>query len=178
MEQERYPGERRGLGLFLDDLESVVEQELGQNSLLYHAILSARKSGTLRALRHARRLFNALPRHQRQSLSAGIIAAPEAAPERGSLLEGYGKRDPQPVVCFEAKSVGPRGCDHQTELRHELLEDAYPVRVMIKPGTLPSAAANCLRELAQIIEQDRRLLSGRYWRAVEVQRVTESADFA
>lgn len=180
MEQERYPGERRGLGLFLEDLEPVVERDLGRDSLLFHAIVQARRTSTLRALRHARRLFNALSRRQRQQLSEGIIAAPEPPPARDALLEDYGNRDPQPVVCFEAKSVGPRGCHHQMELRHELLEDILPVRVMIKPGTLPSAAAGCLRELAALIEKDRRLLSGRYWRAVDVLRVTENdtADFA
>jgi hypothetical protein len=35
---------------------------------------------------------------------------------------------------------------------------------MVSPGTLPSSAAGALREIANWIERDRRLLSSRHWR--------------
>ena len=47
-------------------------------------------------------------------------------------------------------------------IRHELL-DTGPVTVLVRPGTLPSAAARALREIAALIEDDRRLLSTRFW---------------
>jgi hypothetical protein len=34
---------------------------------------------------------------------------------------------------------------------------------MVSPGTLPSSAAGALREIANWIERDRRLLSSRHW---------------
>jgi hypothetical protein len=35
--------------------------------------------------------------------------------------------------------------------------------VLIRSGTLPTGAARSLREIASLIERDRRLLSDRYW---------------
>ncbi|MDX6751495.1 hypothetical protein SH611_16940 [Geminicoccaceae bacterium 1502E] len=74
MERERYPGERSGLRLFLIELRPGVEHQLGADSLLLHAIRRALRIGGLAELRQARRLFNALPREQRQSLSLGVVA--------------------------------------------------------------------------------------------------------
>ena len=48
------------------------------------------------------------------------------------------------------------------DIRHELLEPTA-LRVMVHPGTLPSAAARSLREIATLIEHDKRLLSARFW---------------
>jgi hypothetical protein len=163
MERERYPGERRGLALFLEDLLPVVERDLGRDSLLYHCARRALRGGSLRRLRHARQMFNNLPRETRRRLSVGLIARPGPAPARQELLEAYSRREPTPFVCFQpgdgARPAGPASVD----MRHELLEPS-PVRVLVHPGTLPSAAAHSLREIATLIETDRRLLSARFWR--------------
>ena len=84
---ERYPGERQGLTLFLEELQPVVLQQLGRDSLLHHAIRKALRTGRLEALRHARALFNSLPRDDRQSLQAGIVATQEPTPQRERLLD-------------------------------------------------------------------------------------------
>jgi len=179
MDNERYPGERRGLGLFLEELAPVVERELGTDSLLHHAIRRALRWSSLKNLRHARRLFNSLPRADRHRLSAGMVAAPEAKPGRDALLRDYREREPQPFVCIEADPPdgGPRR--KHVELRHELIDGAS-VTVLVRPGSLPSAAAASLREIADMIEHDRRILSTRYWRRTRMRRFTgiDSADFA
>jgi hypothetical protein len=169
---ERYPGERQGLGLFLEELQPVVARELGTDSLLHHAIRKALGSGRLDALRHARALFNSLPRDERQTLQAGIVATPEPAPRRERLLGDYGRRQPQPFVSIDSE-LGP-GADPapQVALRHELLDDVA-VRVLIRPGSLPSSVARRLRELADLIDRDRRLLSARHWRAARMEIVTD-----
>jgi hypothetical protein len=77
MARERYPGERRGLSLFLQDLlpEALrVGGGGGCDSILLHAIRRALRSGDLGHLRHARTIFNHLPREQRRQLSAACIA--------------------------------------------------------------------------------------------------------
>ena len=171
---ERYPGERQGLGLFLKELRPVVARELGTATLLYHAIRKALESGRLAALRHARALFNSLPRDERQTLQAGIVASPEPAPERQRLLDDYGRRQPQPFVTIDSE-IGP-GADPapQVALRHELLDDVA-LRVLVRPGSLPSGVASRLREIADLLDQDRRLLSARYWRAARIEIVIDQA---
>jgi|GEM_PF-1644807 len=171
---ERYPGERQGLGLFLEELQPIVARQLGTDSLLYHAIKKALASGRLAALRHARALFNSLPRDERQTLQAGIVASPEPAPERQRLLDDYGRRQPQPFVSIDC-DIGP-GADPnpQMALRHELLDDVA-LRILVRPGSLPSGVASRLREIAELIDQDRRLLSARYWRAARIEIVTDEA---
>jgi hypothetical protein len=165
MARERYPGERRGLSLFLEDLMPVAGRELGINSLLVHAIRRALRSGDLAHLRHARTLFNHLPRAQRHALSAAVVAGSSAAAPTPAveLLESYSRRDPAPFVSFE--SMGSHGGENpaSVSLTHELLPPS-PVRVMVSPGTLPRTVADSLRRIAGMIEQDRRLLSERYWR--------------
>lgn len=170
---ERYPGERQGLGLFLEELRPVVKRQLGTDSLLYHAIKRALASGRLTALRHARALFNSLPRETRQTLQAGIVASPEPTPERRLLLDDYRRRQPQPFVTIDSET-GP-GADPrpQITMRHELLDDVA-LRVLVRPGSLPSGIAGRLREIADLIDQDRRLLSARYWRAARIEIVTEA----
>lgn len=74
MEEERYPGESTGLRLFLEQLSPAVQSELGPDSLLHHAIKRALSSHRLAHLRHARSLFNQLPRPLRQRLSAVLLA--------------------------------------------------------------------------------------------------------
>lgn len=162
MQAERYPGERRGLSLFLEDLLPVAEAELGADSLLVHAARRALRAQSLRHLRHARQMFNHLPRETKQRLSAGLVAHASTAQERQELLEAYSHREPVPFVCFEAAGQRPDTPPAPLGLRHELLEPGQ-VRVMVEPGILPSAAARSLRGLADLIERDRRLLSARYW---------------
>lgn len=74
MTEERYPGERRILAAFLLDLRPVVEASLGRDSLLFHAIRRALAGSELAALRHARALFNQLPREVKAELSTGLVA--------------------------------------------------------------------------------------------------------
>jgi hypothetical protein len=81
MEEERYPGERRVLRLFLADLGPVAEGALGHDALLCHAIRRALATNALDAMRHARGLFNHLDREAKQALSEGLVR--QAARGRG-----------------------------------------------------------------------------------------------
>lgn len=162
MVRERYPGEQRGLTLFLEELLPVVAAGLGTNHLLHHAIRRALRLGTLAPLRHARQLFNNLPREQKQHLSQGLIGASESAPSTSDLLEAYAARAPEPYVCFDATLGSGEALPPVVRLRHELVDSA-DVRVMVRPGTLPREAAEQLRMILSTIERDRRLLSQRFW---------------
>lgn len=164
MEEERYPGERRGLTLFLGDLLPVVEQALGDDCMLAHSARRALRRATLRDLRHARQIFNCLPRELRSALTKALVSS-GPAPGRHDLLEAYSRREPTPFVCFEAHD-GPDGRPASVSIRHELI-DSGTVTVLVRPGTLPSTAARSLREIADMIEDDRRLLSRRFWSGVE-----------
>lgn len=170
MRRERYPGEQRGLGSFVSELLPLVERELGPDSLLLHAVRRALCTGDLADLRRARQMFNLLPRERKRALSAGIVArsrsrstAARPQPDRGSLLESYSRREPASFVCFEARESIGRPTPPAVGIRHELLDDAS-LRVLVRPGTLPSAVADRLRRIADLIEKDRRLLSERFWR--------------
>jgi hypothetical protein len=164
MARERYPGERRGLSLFLEDLRPAVAGICGPDSLLAHAIRRALRSGDLDHLRHARGIFNHLPREQRHALSSACVAGTDTAkPAAHELLERYSNREPEAFVSFESRSASPESPPAMISLAHELLP-ATALRVMVSPGTLPSAAADGLRRIAGLIESDRRLLSDRYWR--------------
>ena len=162
MASERYPGERRGLQLFLRDLAPAVEAQCGPESLLMQAIRRALRSSDLERLRHARQIFNHLPRDRRQRLSASLVRRERPEPSRGDLLASYSRRDPAPVICFEARQPGARRGGVKVDLRHELLDTA-DLTVLVRPGTLPTAAADELRRIAAMIDNDRRLLSDRFW---------------
>lgn len=164
MTKERYPGEQRGLSRFLTDLLPAVEQHCGRQAILGHAIRRALRSGDLAHLRHARRIFNHLPREERSDLAAAIVrrASSATAPEPHELLDAYSQRQPEAFVSFESSSDAPGSMPVAVTLTHELLP-ASTVRVMISPGTLPRTAAEALRRIAAAIENDRRLLSKRYW---------------
>ena len=164
MARERYPGERRGLSLFLEELRPAAAKLCGANSLLLHAIRRALRSCDLDHLRHARSIFNHLPREQRHELSSACVAPTDTAkPPAHELLERYSNREPAPFVSFESKGAPSPSRPTEVSLTHELLP-ASALRVMVSPGTLPSAAADDLRRIAGLIESDRRLLSERYWR--------------
>lgn len=175
MARERYPGERRGLSLFLDDLRSCAADVCGPASLLVHAIRRALHTGDLDHLRHARTLFNHLPRDQRQALSAACVTpAVERRPRTHELLDRYSDREPEPFVSFERRGEGDEAACTEVTLTHELLP-ASGVRVMVRPGTLPSTAVSDLRRIAGLIESDRRLLSERYWRGRDEDRSCDPA---
>lgn len=164
MARERYPGERRGLSLFLEDLRPAAGRVCGLESILVHAIRRALRSGDLDHLRHARTIFNHLPRDQRRELSAACVARSQtSSPPAHELLERYSQRAPSTFVSFESTGDAVVDRPASVSLTHELLP-ASPVRVMVTPGTLPRTAAGDLRRIAAMIERDRRLLSEHYWR--------------
>jgi len=84
-------------------------------------------------------------------------------PPADELLERYSDREPEPFVSFERRGEADGTARTEVTLTHELLP-ASGVRVMVSPGTLPTTAAGDLRRIADMIENDRRLLSERYWR--------------
>lgn len=70
---ERYEGELSCLRLFFLDLMPVVERQLGDDCLLYHAIKRGLARDDLEGMRRARRMFNHFPRSAREVLSRGLI---------------------------------------------------------------------------------------------------------
>jgi len=144
--EERYPGEARGLALFLARIAPLVRRDLGEGSMLAKAVERALSTHRLAHLRQARRLFNRLPRELRQRL-VGEALAPDGS-----------RRAARGCVAF-VMSEERTGAE-------VLFRDGTPeadLLVLVRPGVLPSAAAARLRELADAIEQDRRLLSERFW---------------
>ncbi len=92
--EERYPGEARGLALFLAHIRPESERLLGGDSMLTHAIRRALASRSLARLRQARRLFNRLPRELRRRLVEAAVlrerACPTAAGHRQAATAGEG----------------------------------------------------------------------------------------
>src|SRR5215213_9734346 len=121
MARERYPGERRGLSLFLEDLRPAAARLCGADSILVHAIRRALRSGDLDHLRHARTIFNHLPRDQRRQLSAACVArGQERRPAAHELLERYSRRTPEPFVLFESAGQAAPEKAAAVSLTHEL----------------------------------------------------------
>lgn len=93
--RERYPGERRGLRLFLEGLVDAVDQQLGRDALLYHRIRLALERGDLGSLRAARQMFN----HQETTLKRRLSLARQdrrtdpALRATGRLAAGRSERD-------------------------------------------------------------------------------------
>jgi hypothetical protein len=166
MDGERYVGERRALRHFLQELLPLVIAALGEDAVLRYRIDRALQSGDLGALRKAREIFHNQPEDLKRRLMRGIFAAPAARPTKSHLLERYTQREPEPFVRFDAyPAATTEDIGLSVELDHELCDDV-PVRVLISPGTLPSSAAQALRQIAAWIERDRRLLSARHWQGV------------
>jgi hypothetical protein len=164
MAAERYVGERRALRHFLEELRPLVVAALGDDSVLHYRIDQALQSGDLDALRRAREVFHNQPDDLKRALMRGIFEGP-SAPAKERLLERYALREPEPFIRFDAyPAANAEDLGLSVALDHELGEDV-PLRVMVSPGTLPSSAAGALREIANWIERDRRLLSSRHWRA-------------
>lgn len=163
MDGERYVGERRALRHFLQELRPLVIAAMGEDSLLRVRIDRGLNSGDLDALRRAREMFHNQPEELKRRLMRGIFEAPAARPTKGHLLERYTEREPEPFVRFDAyPAANSEDVGLSVELDHELIDDV-PLRVLISPGTLPSSAAEALRQIAAWIERDRRLLSARHW---------------
>jgi hypothetical protein len=164
MDGERYVGERRALRHFLQELRPLVAAALGRDAVLTYRIDRALRSGDLTALRTARTIFHNQPEDLKRQLMRGIFEAPSEQPSKNRLLERYTTREPEPFVRFDAyPSARSQDLGLSVELDHELTEDV-PMRVLVSPGTLPSSAADALRQIADWIERDRRLLSRRHWR--------------
>lgn len=157
MQRERYPGEAAGLRNFLAGLLPVVERELGRDSLLLHAVRRALKSGTLADLRRARQMFNLLPRERKQSVSSALVAAGKA-PREQPRPPAHG-----PWISFDGGASGDPRLAPSIALGEPDRGPEHGLRVLVRPGTLPSVAAGTLRRIAQLIEGDRRLLSERFW---------------
>ena len=79
MDEERYPGERRGLKLFLEGLIGAVDEHMGRDALLYHRIRTALERGDLASLRAARQMFN----HQDTALKRRLSLAREQRRPKG-----------------------------------------------------------------------------------------------
>jgi len=165
MDGERYVGERRALRHFLQELRPLVVAALGDDAVLRYRIDRALRSGDLPALRAAREMFHNQPEDLKRRLMRGIFETPAAPkPTKRELLAQYTEREPEPFVRFDAYPAA-RSDDLglSIELEHALSDDV-PLRVLISPGTLPGSAAQALRQIADRIEGDRRLLSARHWR--------------
>jgi hypothetical protein len=167
MTAERYVGERRALRHFLQELRPLVIAALGRDSVLCYRIDRGLRAGDLPALRAAREVFHNQPEDLKRRLMRGIFEAPAPPkPTKRELLAQYTDREPEPFVRFDAYPAA-RSDDLglSVELEHELSDDV-PLRVLISPGTLPRSAAQALRQIADRIEGDRRLLSARHWQTV------------
>jgi hypothetical protein len=175
---ERYVGERRALQHFLSELQPLVIDLLGRDSVLWHRIDRSLKIGDLDALRRARETFHNQPDDLKRRLMRGIFEGPAGVGEQrplGPELINPDMGDPAmvapgiggkaAVIRFDAV---PAACDDEIELAASLqvdaeIDSASPVRVLIRPGTLPGSAATALRRVADWIERDRRMLSRRRW---------------
>jgi len=80
MDDERYPGERQGLKLFLQGLVGAVDELMGRDALLYHRIRTALEHGDLWSLRAARQMFN----HQDTALKRRLSLAREQRRPKGT----------------------------------------------------------------------------------------------
>jgi hypothetical protein len=161
MQRERYPGEATGLRSFLIGLQPIVAREFGSDCLLLHAIRRALRTGALADLRRARQMFNLLPRERKRAVSSGIVAA-ERAPDRPPP----GGR-PGPWVTFDGGASADGRVAPAIGLAEAVDGPEHGLRVLVRPGTLPSVAAGTLRRIAELIEADRRLLSARFWLGAE-----------
>ena len=166
-------GERRALWHFLAELKPLVVEALGEDSLLRHRIDQALKSGDLEMLRNARRIFHHHPDSLKRQLMRGIFEGAAPGEELPRMMPDEGLAPPAQDTAIGADATRvirfdaiPAASAEETAVSVELAlgdADAAPVRVMIKPGTLPTSAAETLRQVAPWIENDRRVLSNQHW---------------
>ena len=175
MSSERYVGERRALWHFLSELRPLVVAALGENALLRHQIDRALKTGDLDRLRDARRNFHNHPEALKRQLMRGIFEGADAGNElpaippedaaapidRGAepASKHVGAIRFDAVLAASGQDVG-LSVDLEPGSRDKA---TAPVQVMIEPGTLPRSAVEALRQIADWIEHDRRLLSKQHW---------------
>ncbi len=170
MSTERYVGERRALWHFLSELQPLILASLGEDALLRHRIDRSLNSNDLEQLRDARRMFHHLPDELKRRLMRGIfegtnIGAPApSSPSDRSPVFGADDIKPSTAIRF---SAFPAARDQDIALSVQLEDEdtnaSAPIQVMIDPGTLPKSAAETLRQIANWIEHDRRLLSTQHW---------------
>ncbi|MEZ5932340.1 MAG: hypothetical protein R3F54_10365 [Alphaproteobacteria bacterium] len=173
MSSERYVGERQALWHFLSELRPLVVAALGEDCLLRHHIDRALKTGDLERLRQARRIFHHHPDALKRKLMRGIFEGAAPGAELPPSLPGdapkpmaedaTAPRTSAPVIRFDAI---PAAREEDAALAAELVSGesgAAPVRVLVTPGTLPRSAAEALRQIADWIENDRRILSSQHW---------------
>jgi hypothetical protein len=112
MHEERYPGERRGLKLFLEGLLGAVDDLLGRDALLYHRIRTALDRGDLASLRAARQMFN----HQDTALKRRLSLAREQRRPKTTTAarlvvtdDGAGSTSTPPSAAIVPLPLPPRG---------------------------------------------------------------------
>lgn len=188
MSKERYVGERRALWHFLSELKPLIIASLGDDALLRYRIERALKSGELDQLRNARRMFHHLPDALKRRLMRGIFegtslgVSPSTVPSSstGTLLPAD-IGSPEKAIRFSAlPAARVEDIALSADLENESANVDAPIQVTIKPGTLPKSAADALRQVADWIEHDRRLLSNQHWISGEkrVSRSDETMDQA
>ena len=171
MSGERYVGEGRALWHFLAEIRPLVAEELGEDAFLRHHIDRALKTSDLEMLRQARRVFHSHPDEVKRRLMRGLFdntvpgeELPFAPPEVDMTPMRDESPKPDAVIRFDAH---PAASEDEIGLSVELSQDApgtaAPIRVAVKPGTLPRSAAEALRQIADWIEHDRRILSRQHW---------------
>ncbi len=167
MSSERYVGERSALWHFLSELRPLVVDAMGEDALLRHQIDRALKTSDLERLRQARRVFHLHPDELKRRLMRGIFDStapggevPRMPPGDAPPVKDVGD---DAVIRFDAF---PAAREKDVALSVELDRDRpgeAPVKVTVKPGTLPRSAAEALRQVADWIEHDRRILSRQHW---------------
>jgi len=170
MSSERYVGEGRALWHFLAELRPLVTQELGDDAFLRHHIDRALKTSDLEMLRQARRVFHNHPDELKRRLMRGIFESatpggelPSLPPDADLTPRRDESREADAVIRFDAF---PAAREEDIALSVEVAEDkpgTAPIKVMVKAGTLPRSAAESLRQIADWIEHDRRMLSRQHW---------------
>lgn len=181
MSKERYVGERRALWHFLSELQPLVVTSMGGDALLRYRIDRSLKSGDLEQLRAARRMFHHLPDDLKRRLMRGIFEgtsvvsasmSPPSDPTKILAPDHLNATDK--AIQFNAfPAARLEDVALSVELENRDAKDDAPIQVMIKPGTLPKSAAETLRQIADWIEHDRRLLSTQHW-VGEEKRATHS----
>lgn len=151
---ERYPGERRGLRLFLEGIIGAINDQIGPDSLLYRRVRRALDRGDLASLRDARQMFNHQDIHLKRCLSLASGTAQSASADGVKLARTS-------ILVEDEAGDGER-------LHLRLVSNTPPtfdqdrLAVHVPDSSLPSDVARRLRRIADAVERDRRLLSVRH----------------
>lgn len=138
----------------------------GQNSLLYHRLLRAYHAAEQEQMHDALRLYRLQPEDARGLICAAMPPAEheETTPPRVNGRRGHDPKADGHYLAFDVDGEGENAVVRRTRLG---VEPDRALRVLIRPGTLPSTAARSLRRIAERIERDRTVLSERTWRKDE-----------